>query len=85
MEQSKIIDTLEMYQPPTVRDSGADDNKGPGLSGLQPTTISETGEQIPSKDDCAPRAASGDSGHIAGHVAASICLEGAAYLNGYSD
>jgi len=45
--------------PPTVRDSGAN-NKGPGLSGLQPTMIPETGERIPSKDDCAPRAASGD-------------------------
>ena len=44
---------------PTVRDSGAD-NKGPGLSGSQPTVILETGEQIPSKDGGAPRAASGD-------------------------
>ena len=46
--------------PPTIRDSGADDNKGPGLSGSQPTVILETGEQIPSKDDCAFGAASGD-------------------------
>ena len=45
---------------PTIRDSGADDNKGPGLSGSQPTVILETGEQIPSKDGCAPRAASRD-------------------------
>jgi len=44
---------------PTVWDSGAD-NKGPGLSGSQPTVILETGEQIPSKDGGAPRAASGD-------------------------
>ena len=44
----------------TIRDSGADDNKGPGLTGSQPTVILETGEQIPSKDGCAPRAASGD-------------------------
>ena len=47
---------------PTIRDSGADDNKGPGLSGSQPTVILETGEQIPSKDDCAFGAASGDPG-----------------------
>ena len=47
-------------ESPTVRDSGADNNKGPGLSGSQPTVILETGEQIPSKDGCAPRAASGD-------------------------
>ena len=46
--------------PPTIRDSGTDDNKGPGLSGSQPTVILETGEQIPSKDDCAFGAASGD-------------------------
>ena len=44
----------------SIRASGADDNKGPGLSGSQPTVILETGEQIPSKDGCAPRAASGD-------------------------
>ena len=45
---------------PTIRDSRADDNKGPGLTGSQPTVILETGEQIPSKDDCAPGAASGN-------------------------
>ena len=44
----------------TIRDSGAGDNKGPGLTGSQPTVILETGERIPSKDGCAPRAASGD-------------------------
>ena len=44
---------------PTVRDSGAD-NKGPGLSGSQPTVILEPGERIPSKDGGAPRAASED-------------------------
>ena len=44
---------------PTVRDSGAN-NKGPGLSGLQPTMILETGEQVPSEDGPAPTAASGD-------------------------
>ena len=48
--------------PPTIRDSGAGDNEGPGLSGSQPTVILETGEQIPSKDDCAFGAASGDPG-----------------------
>ena len=47
---------------PTIQDSGADDNKGPGLSGSQPTVILEAGEQIPSKDDCAFGAASGDPG-----------------------
>ena len=46
--------------PPTIWDSGADDNKGPGLSGSQPTFILETGEQIPSKDDCAPGEALGN-------------------------
>ena len=45
---------------PIIRDSRADDNKGPGLTGSQPTVILETGEQIPSKDDCAPGAASGN-------------------------
>ena len=44
---------------PTIRDSEAD-NKGPGLSGTQLTVILETGERIPSKDGCAPGAASGD-------------------------
>ena len=46
--------------PPTIRDSGADGNKGPGLSGSQPTAILETGEQIPSKDDHAVGAVSGN-------------------------
>lgn len=46
--------------PPTIRDSRADDNEGPGLSGSQPTVILEAGEQIPSKDDCAPGAVSGN-------------------------
>ena len=36
--------------------------KAPKLSGSQPTVILETGEQIPSKDDCALGAASGDPG-----------------------
>ena len=45
--------------PPIVRDSGAN-NGGPGLSGLQPTMILETGERVPSKDGRAPRSASGD-------------------------
>ena len=45
--------------PPIVRDSGAN-NEGPGLSYFQPMMILETGEQVPSKDGCAPRAASGD-------------------------
>jgi len=45
--------------PPIVRDSGAN-NEGPGLSGFQPTMILETGERVPSKDGCAPRATSGD-------------------------
>ena len=44
---------------PTIQDSGAD-NKGPGLSGSQPTVILEMGGQIPSKDGGAPRAASED-------------------------
>ena len=48
--------------PPTIRDSGVDGNKGPGLSGSQPTVILEMDEQIPSKDDCAFGAASGDPG-----------------------
>ena len=47
---------------PTVRESGADGSKGPGLSGSQPTVVLETDVQIPSKDCCAPRAASGDQG-----------------------
>ena len=47
--------------PPAIQDSGADANKGPGLSGSQPTVILVTGEQIPSKDDCAPGAVSGNS------------------------
>ena len=46
--------------PPAIQDSRADANKGPGLSGSQPTVILETGEQIPSKDDCAPGAVSGN-------------------------
>ena len=29
---------------PTIRDFGADDNKGPGLSGSQPTVILEMAE-----------------------------------------
>ena len=45
---------------PIIRDSRADDNKGPGLTGSQPTVILETGEKIPSKDDCAPGVASGN-------------------------
>ena len=47
--------------PPAIQDSRADANKGPGLSGSQPKVILETGEQIPSKDDCAPGAVSGNS------------------------
>ena len=46
--------------PPTIRDSGADGNKGPGLSDSQPAAILETGEQIPSKDGRAIRAVSGN-------------------------
>ena len=45
---------------PIIRDSGADDNKGPRLTGSQPTAILETDEWIPSKDDCAPGATSGN-------------------------
>ena len=45
---------------PTIQDSRADDNKGPRLTGSQPTVILNTGEQIPSKDDHAPRAVSGN-------------------------
>ena len=45
--------------PPIVRDSAAN-NEGPGLSGFQPTMILETGERVPSKDGCAPTAASRD-------------------------
>ena len=45
---------------PTIRDSGAGDNQGPGLSGSQPAAILETGEQIPSKDGRAIRAVSGN-------------------------
>ena len=45
---------------PTIRDSGADGNKGPELSDSQPTAILEAGEQIPSKDDRAIGAVSGN-------------------------
>ena len=46
--------------PPTIQDSGANGNKGPGLSGSEPTAILETGEKIPSKDDHAFGAVSGN-------------------------
>lgn len=45
---------------PTVRESRADDNKGPGLSGSQPSVILEVGEKIPLEDGRAPRVASGN-------------------------
>ena len=45
--------------PPVVRDSGAN-NESLGLSGFQPVVILETSEQVSSKDDRAPTAASGD-------------------------
>ena len=52
-------DTSAVQGPRCAAPSGTN-NKGPELSGFQPTMILETGERVPSKDDHAPRAASGD-------------------------
>ena len=54
-----IEEAVPQGGPPTIRDSGADGNKGPGLSGPRPAVILETGKQIPSQDGRAVGAISG--------------------------